>query len=187
MQVAKGALDIQVSFVKFKGVQTAPQKLAGTGAELAPKIAYFRFEKGNPAPVVPQHVILQLLMLLPGRYGRGVHSGCLLPHAPWSSCVLLHDSRLGSAGSLSTVHREDYIAAWELVCGQVVPGALPTVEQLVVWHRNPVVGRGAASLLTFDASMFAGIRLAPGGALDVQAAFARVRGGGGGGQTTPQS
>ena len=33
---------------------------------------------------------------------------------------------------LSTMHREEYIAARELVCGQVVPGALPTEEQMVV-------------------------------------------------------
>jgi len=31
-----------------------------------------------------------------------------------------------------------------------------------------VVGRGAAGLLTFDTSMFAGIRVAPGSALDTQ-------------------
>ena len=59
---------------------------------------------------------------------------------------------------LSTGHRADYTAARELLCGQVVPGPLPTEEQLEVWRRKPVVGRGAAGLLTFDARMFAGIR-----------------------------
>ncbi len=38
---------------------------------------------------------------------------------------------------LSTVHRKDYTAARELLCGQVVPGPLPTKEQLVAWRRNP--------------------------------------------------
>ena len=42
------------------------QKSAGTEKKLASKIAYFQFEKGNPAPVAPLHVVLQLLMLLPG-------------------------------------------------------------------------------------------------------------------------
>ena len=77
---------------------------------------------------------------------------------------------------LSTAHREDYTAARERVCGQVVPGPLPTEEQLVAWRRNPVVGRGAAGLLMFDASMLAGIRVAPGGKMDIQAVIARFTG-----------
>ena len=77
---------------------------------------------------------------------------------------------------LSTVHRDDCTAARELVCGQVVPGPLPTEEQLVAWRKNPVVGRGAAGLLTFDASMFAGIRVASGGALDINGSFVWVYG-----------
>ncbi len=71
---------------------------------------------------------------------------------------------------LSTVHRQDYTAARELLCGQVVLGPLPTEEQLATYRRSPVVCRGAAGLLTIDASMFAG-----GGR------------GGGGCQTTSQS
>ena len=33
---------------------------------MATKITYFQFEKGDPAPVAPLHVLLQLLMQLPG-------------------------------------------------------------------------------------------------------------------------
>ncbi len=77
---------------------------------------------------------------------------------------------------LNTVHREEYVAARERMCGQVVPGPLPTEDQLVAWRRNPVVGRGAAGLLAFDTSMLAGIRVTPGGQLDVPAVIARFRG-----------
>jgi len=42
------------------------QESTGTGKELASKIAYFQFEKCNPTAVAPLHVLLQLLMQLPG-------------------------------------------------------------------------------------------------------------------------
>ena len=77
---------------------------------------------------------------------------------------------------LNTVHREDYIAARERMCGQVVPGPLPTEEQLVVWRKNPFKERDAAGLLAFDNSMFAGVRITPKGELDVISAIMRFTG-----------
>jgi hypothetical protein len=77
---------------------------------------------------------------------------------------------------LSTTHREEYMSARERMCNQVVPGTVPTEEQLVAWRKNPVGKNVAAGLLGFDTSMFAGIRITPKGELDLIASIARFRG-----------
>ena len=75
---------------------------------------------------------------------------------------------------LSTVHREDYLAARKLLCTQVIPGPIPTDKQLIEWRRHPLIVRD--DMVMFDVSMFAGIRVAPRGGVDIHASIMRFTG-----------